>query len=402
MRRIALPVALMAALALIFGACQPAASPAPGDTPGAQTPGAETPGTQTPGAETPGAETPGTQTPGGETPGTETPGTTPGGGEGFLACMVSDVGGIDDRSFNENAWAGMQMAEQQLGVEVRFLASASQEDYARNINQHINDGCNMIVTVGFLLGDDTYTAAQNNPDVRFAIVDYAYGTDEQPDLPNLEGLIYATEEAAMLAGYASASWSRTGVMGTFGGIQIPPVTAFMDGFLAGANYYNEQKGANVRVLGWDGSSGSFTGNFDSLDDARELTVGMLQENADVILPVGGPIGQGTFAAIQDQGAEAVGLGVDVDWTETVPQYSDLMLTHILKRIDNSVFLAIERAVNGEAPQPFFLNNLENEGVGLGEFHDYEGDITDETRSELEQLQQDIIDGNVVVSEWINP
>jgi basic membrane protein A len=206
----------------------------------------------------------------------------------------------------------------------------------------------------------------------------------------------------MLAGYASASWSRTGVMGTFGGIQIPPVTAFMDGFLAGANYYNDQQGATVRVLGWDGSTGSFTGNFDSLDDARGLTVGMLQENADVILPVGGPIGQGTFAAIEDQNAEAVGLGVDVDWTETVPQYSSLMLTHVLKRIDQSVFLAIQRAVNGEAPQPVFLNNLENEGVGLGEFHDYEGDISDETRSQLDQLQQDLINGDVAVSDWINP
>jgi basic membrane protein A len=390
-----MPVALMAALALILGACGQAASPAPspGQSP-AQSP-AMTPGespAMTPG-ESP-AMTPG-ESPA-ATPG-EPPAGTPG-GEGFLACMVSDIGGIDDRSFNENAWAGMQMAEDELDAEVRFLASASQEDYARNINQHVNDGCDMIITVGFLLGDDTLAAAQNNPDVRFAIVDYAY--DETPD--NLEGLIYATDEAAMLAGYASASWSRTGVMGTFGGIQIPPVTAFMDGFLAGANYYNDQQGANVRVLGWDGSTGSFTGNFDSLDDARGLTVGMLQENADVILPVGGPIGQGTFAAIEDQNAEAVGLGVDVDWTETVPQYSSLMLTHVLKRIDQSVFLAIQRAVNGEAPQPVFLNNLENEGVGLGEFHDYEGDISDETRSQLDQLQQDLINGDVAVSDWINP
>lgn len=377
MTSFARPVAILMALALLLAACNGGGA------------------TQTP---TTGATTPGT------TPGTtESPDASPTGGTAdFKACMVSDTGGIDDRSFNENAWAGMEMAEDELGIEVAFLESSTQEDYDRNINQHINDGCDLIITVGFLLGDATYAAAEANPDARFAIVDYAYGTEQQPDLPNLEGLIYATEQAAMLAGYASASWSKTGVMGTFGGIQIPPVTAFMDGFLAGANYYNDQKDAEVRVLGWDGATGSFTGNFDSQDDARALTVGMLQENADVILPVGGPIGQGAFAAIEEQNAEAVGLGVDVDWTLTVPQYSHLMLTHVIKRIDQSVFLAIQRAVDGDAPQPVFVNDLENGGVGLGEFHDYEDEISEETRGELEQLEQDIIDGSVVVSDWLNP
>ncbi|MGH2383548.1 MAG: BMP family ABC transporter substrate-binding protein, partial [Candidatus Limnocylindria bacterium] len=243
----------------------------------------------------------------------------------YQACMVSDVGGIDDNSFNENAWTGMQQAEAGLGVEVSFLESRSAEDYARNIDQHISDGCELIVTVGFLLGDATAAAAEANPDVRFAIVDFAY----DPALPNVEGLVYNTAEGAMLAGYASASWSQTGIMGTFGGINIGPgVTDFMDGFIAGTNYWNEQQGADVQVLGGrdpnDAASGTFTGNFESLDDAANITNGMLQEGADVILPVGGPIGGGTFSAIEQSGTEAVGLGVDVDWTETVPEYTSLI------------------------------------------------------------------------------
>lgn len=316
------------------------------------------------------------------------------------ACMVSDTGGIDDNSFNENAWAGMQQAEAELGAEVSFLESRSAEDYARNIDQHIADGCEIIITVGFLLGDATAAAAEANPDTRFAIVDFAY----DPAFPNVEGLVYSTAEGAMLAGYAAASWSKTGIMGTFGGINIGPgVTDFMDGFIAGMNYYNEQNGTEVRMLGGrdpnNPDSGTFTGNFDSTDDAKNLTLGFLQEGADVILPVGGPIGQGTFAAIDEQGADAVGLGVDVDWTLTVPEFSELMLTSIIKRIDNSVFQAIERAINGDEPQPVFVSTLENEGVGIAPFHDYEDQISDEVKAALEEMADAIIAGDLVPSDY---
>jgi len=316
----------------------------------------------------------------------------------WQACMVSDTGGIDDHAFNENAWKGMQDAQALLGIEVKFLESASDADYEENINQFLSEGCEMIVTVGFLLGDATKVAAEANPDVRFAIVDFAY----EPAIPNTEGLVYSTNEAAMLAGYASASWSTTGVMGTFGGINIGgPVTDFMDGFVAGANYHNEQKGTSVTVLGWDpvGKTGSFTGNFDSIDDGKTLSLGFLDENADVILGVGGPIGQGIFAAIQERSAEAVGLGVDVDWYISVPQYKDLILTSILKKIDVSVTAAIERAFAEEPAAPVFVSTLANGGVGLGEFHDYDAEISADTKAELEALEADIIAGTVKPADY---
>ncbi len=318
----------------------------------------------------------------------------------YKACMVSDVGGIDDNSFNENAWAGMERAQDELGVEVTFLESSSAEDYARNIDQHIADGCDMIVTVGFLLGDATQAAAEANPDTRFAIVDFAY----DPAIPNVEGLVYATAEGAMLAGYASASWSKTGTVGTFGGINIGPgVTDFMDGFIAGVNYWNEEQGADVRVLGGrdpnDPDSGTFTGNFESTDDAAALTAAMLQEGADVILPVGGPIGGGTFSAIDEAGADAVGLGVDVDWTESAPQFTEWLLTSIIKRIDNSVFQAVERGLNGEDVQPVFLSNLENDGVGIAPFHDYEDEIDQEVKDHITEMIDMIIAGDLSPSDY---
>jgi basic membrane protein A len=307
--------------------------------------------------------------------------------------MVSDTGGIDDHAFNENAWKGMQDAAEKLGIEVKFLESNSDADYEKNINQFLSEGCEMIVTVGFLLGDATKAAAEANPDVRFAIVDYAY----DPAIPNTEGLVYSTNEAAMLAGYASASWSKTHVLGTFGGINIGgPVTDFMDGLVAGAHYYDSQKDTTTTVLGWDAvaKTGSFTGNFDSIDDGKTLSLGFLDENADVLLGVGGPIGQGCFAAIEERGADAVGLGVDVDWYVSVPQYKSLILTSILKKIDVSVTAAVERAFNDEPAASVFVSTLANGGVGLGEFHDYDADISADTKAEIEALQADIISGAV--------
>ncbi len=318
----------------------------------------------------------------------------------YMVCMVSDTGGFDDASFNQSGLDGLQRAADELGITEEHLQSDAQEDYDRNINQCISDGADMIITVGFLLGEATQTAAEANPDIRFAIVDFAY----DPAIPNVEGLVYSTAEAAMLAGYASASWSKTGIMGTFGGINIGPgVTDFMDGFIAGMNYWNEQKGGSVRMLGGrdpnDAQSGTFTGNFESTDDAKNITVGMLQEGADVILPVGGPIGGGTFAAIEELGTDAVGLGVDADWCETAPTTCNLTLVSIMKRIDNSVFDAVQRAVDGEDPQAVFVSTLENGGVGLSPFHDYDGEISQETKDEIDALSEAIISGDISPSDY---
>ncbi len=319
----------------------------------------------------------------------------------FKACMVSDTGGIDDNSFNENAWKGMTDAQAKLGIEVKFLESSSDADYNKNINQFISEGCDMIVTVGFLLGDATKAAAEANPDTRFAIVDFAY----DPPLPNVEGLVYNTIEAATLAGYVSAGMSQSKIMGTFGGINIgAPVTDFMSGFVAGANYWAKENGGSVRVLGWNPvtNEGSFTGDFSSTDNAKQLTIPMLQEGADVILPVGGPIGGGAYTALQETPAEDYGIGVDVDWCVSAPQYCDVLLTSILKKIDVSVTAAIERAVKGEAPQPVFVSTLENGGVDIGPFNQFEDKVPQALKDGVAALKAKIIAGEITISDYYTP
>ncbi len=304
-------------------------------------------------------------------------------------CQVTDVGGIDDKSFNATAWKGVEDAIAKLGVEGKYLESQQQTDYEKNINAFIEEKCDLIVTVGFLLGDATKAAAEKNPDQKFAIVDFAY----DPPLNNVLGLTFATDQAAFLAGYAAAGVTKTGKVGTFGGIQIPPVTVFMDGFALGVRYYNEKHGTNVEVLGWDPEkqTGLFTGNFESTDDGRQMGLTLMDEGADIILPVAGPVGLGTAAAVQERGKAWI-IGVDTDWTVSASQYTPIILTSIMKRMDNAVFAAIEQVLNGTFKGGVYVGTLENEGVGIANFP--AGVISDQLKAELDQVKADIIAGKI--------
>lgn len=313
----------------------------------------------------------------------------------FSACEVTDTGGVDDKSFNQTAWKGVQDAMAQLGVEGVVLESKAETDYEPNINSLIAQNCDIIITVGFLLGDATKSAAEANPDVKFSIVDYAY----DPAIPNVLGQVFATDEAAFLAGYLSAGVSKTGVVGTFGGINIPTVTIFMDGFYYGVQYYNQQKGTNVQVLGWDPATkeGLFTNNFDSLSDGREFAKNLHDEGADIVMPVAGPVGQGSSALAAELGADMLKvIGVDVDWYLTVPEHKGVFLTSVMKRMDTTTLDAIKQAMEGTFQGGVTVGTLANDGVAIAEFHDLDGEVSDELKAELETIKAGIIDGSISV------
>jgi basic membrane protein A and related proteins len=310
-----------------------------------------------------------------------------------LACQVTDTGGIDDRSFNATAWKGVEDAMAEMNVDGRVIESQQQADYERNINLFIEENCDLIITVGFLLGEDTANAAQAHPEQYFTIVDFAY----DPGFPNVLGLIFATEEAAFLAGYAAAGVTQTGVVGTFGGIQIPPVTVFMDGFYYGVQEYNRRHGTNVEVLGWDPTTetGLFTGNFESLEDGHSMGQTLIAEGADIIMPVAGPVGLGTAEAARDHGNVYI-IGVDTDWTVSAPDFVDVTFTSVLKNMDVAVFEAIEMVVENSFEGGVFLGTLENNGVGLAPFHQLDHLVSDQLKAEIEELQQGIINGTISV------
>ena len=305
----------------------------------------------------------------------------------FKACEVTDVGGIDDKSFNATAWKGVEDAVAGLGIEGTYLESQQQTDYEVNINAFLEEGCDLIVSVGFLLGDATAAAADANPDQNFAIVDVNY-----LDAPNIYGSGFAINEATFLLGYLSAGMTQTGVVATFGGINIPPVTIFMDGYVLGVEKYNEVHGTDVQVLGWDvaAQDGLFVGNFESTDDGRTMGESLMDEGADVIMPVAGPVGGGTLAVIEERGSGWI-VGVDNDWSVSYANQAEYVLGSALKNMDKYVYETIEKAMNGEFVAGNYLGTLENGGVGLG----YGGvDVPAELQAEIEALVPQIISGEI--------
>ncbi len=310
----------------------------------------------------------------------------------FLACEVTDTGGVDDNSFNENAFDGLTEAADAIGFEPVVLESQSDADFDPNIEALLDQDCNLIVTVGFLLGDATEAAAKANPDTDFAIVDFAYETEYE----NVLGLTYATDQAAFLAGYVAADQTESGIVGTYGGLNIPTVSIFMKGFEAGIEYYNEQKGTDVSLVGWSTADddGLFTGDFEDLSKGRQTTESLLDQGADIILPVAGPVGQGSVEAIRAGGDAAKLIWVDTDGCVSVPDACDLFLTSVKKNFDVSVNDAVTAAADGSFAGGIYSGTLDNDGVELGPFNEFEGDISDELQAELDEIRAGIIDGSI--------
>jgi basic membrane protein A len=331
-----------------------------------------------------------------------------GGGDGggdFTACQVTDTGGVDDKSFNETAYKGVQDAGEELGFEPRVLESQSEADFAPNIQALMDQGCDLIVTVGFLLGDATADAAEQNPDQLFAIVDndlFDAEAEEDRDYDNVAELVFATDEAAFLAGYVAAAMSETGVVGTYGGINIPTVNIFMKGFQLGVEQYNADNGTDVRLIGWDNAQndGLFTGDFEDESKGRATTETLLDQGADVIMPVAGPVGLGSIAAIEASGSDAKLIWVDTDGCVSVPDACDLFLTSVMKNMDVAVYDVAIAAANGEFEGGTNLGTLENDGVGIAPFHNFEDKVSPELAGELDEVRAGIIDGSIKVESYL--
>ncbi|OJX46059.1 MAG: BMP family ABC transporter substrate-binding protein [Chloroflexi bacterium 44-23] len=314
----------------------------------------------------------------------------------FKACQVTDTGGIDDKSFNATAWKGVEDAVKDLGIEGKYLESQEVADYEKNLNTFIEDKCDIIITVGFLLGDGTKASAEANPDFKYSIVDYSY----DPVIPNVVGQIFQTDEAAFMAGYLAASLTKTGKVGTFGGLPIPTVTIFMDGFARGVAYYNEQKGTSVEVLGWDINNpdgGLFTMSFDDQTKGKEFGTNLMDEGADIIMPVAGPVGLGTAAAVAERGNAYI-IGVDSDWAVTNPDYSKITLTSVMKKMDVTTFNVIKSAKDGTFKGGNIVGNLANSGVDLAPYHDLESMVTSDLKAELDAVRAKLLDGTIKLSD----
>lgn len=320
----------------------------------------------------------------------------------YLGCIVSDSGGFDDQSFNQSSYEGMQSAVKDLGIKMKEAQSSATSDFAPNLATMASAGCNMTITVGFLLAEATKAAAADNPALHYAIID-----DDTIKADNVKPVVYDTSQAAFMAGYTAASVTKTGKVGTFGGINIPTVTIFMDGFADGVKYFNEKQGKDVKVLGWDADSqqGSFANTFEIIQEGTKITNNLLSEGADVIMPVAGPLGKGAGDAIlaaNKGGKDAKLIWVDSDGFLTAPTYKSVMLTSVIKTMGEAVESIVKDDLDGKFDPAPYIGTLENEGVSLAPFHDLDAAVSADTKTQLEDIKKGIIDGSIKVESKSSP
>ncbi|MET4782726.1 BMP family ABC transporter substrate-binding protein [Glaciihabitans sp. UYNi722] len=311
----------------------------------------------------------------------------------FCARMVTNSGGLQDKSFNQASWAGLQDAEKKYGIKAKVLVSNAETDLKPNVSLAVDSGCKFVLTVGYELTPSTTDAAKANPDVDFAIV------DDTVDAPNIKPIVFDTAQASFLAGYLAAGYSKTGTVATFGGGNQPPVTLFMDGFVDGVARYNTVHNTSVKALGWnkDTQDGSFTGDFEDTAKGLTLAQGLIDQGADVILPVAGQVGEGAAAAAKQAGNVAL-IWVDSDGYNTLAsEYRPILLTSVLKKTGDAVVQIAGQSVKNSFTNTPYVGTLKNGGVGLASYHDLASKVPAGLADEVEKLKADIIAGTVKVT-----
>ncbi len=301
---------------------------------------------------------------------------------------------IDDRGFEQLAWEGMQQAGSEVNAYVQALPDADAATAASRITQFLNHGFDGVVTVGFEMAQATKAAAEANPTVPFAIVDFP------SQAANMKGILFDVDAPAFMAGYLAAGMSQTGTVCTYGGVPIPPVLIFMVGFEHGVDYYNQQKEASVKVLGWRtdpsidiGGEGIFAGDFGNPAFGRTIAAELAGQGCDIIFPVAGATGLGSAEVAQANKLTVI--GVDADQAVSNPDYADVYLTSVVKHTD----LAVATTVRNMAQGLFgggsnYIGTLADGGVDLASFHSFEDKVPQPLKDELAQLRLDLMDGKL--------
>jgi basic membrane protein A len=323
-------------------------------------------------------------------------------GAKFLGCMVTDTGGINDKSFNQSAWQGMQeAAAANPNITVKYLQSTTQSDYVPNINTFLGEKCGVIVTVGFLMAAATETAAKANPTQDFAIVDCSYASEclTGAKESNIDQLTFNTVQDGFLGGYLAAGMTKTGKVATFGGEDFGTVTIYMDGYWDGVQYYNKQHHTSVQVLGWNEQTqkGEFTGDFTNETKGQTVTQTFISEGADVIFPVAGNVGLGAAKAVQDadnSGGHVNMLWVDTDGCVSAAQYCKYMISSVTKGIQAAVKGVVTSAAGGTFQGGTYVGTLANGGAVLSPFHDFSGTVPAALQSELKTIEAGIESGSI--------
>jgi basic membrane protein A len=338
----------------------------------------------------------------------------PNGSEDVKIGGVTDVGTLEDKSFNEAGWCGTIMGADAAGGQARVIVTAEPDDYAANIRTLVDNGFETIVTYGFAIGNATLAAAKEYPDVQFIGLDQficltpegeadlgdpaasppvaatCEGNENAAELvPNYQGIVFSEQQAGYLAGVLAAQVSESGVIGTVGGIDtIPPVVNYIAGYVNGALSINPDIEVLVQYASTD-----ITTAFNDPARGKAIAEGMIAEGADVIFQVAGLTGQGAIEAACD--ADVYGIGVDVDQYESLPEnLRPCLLTSAEKKIREAIAAAIGRAVSGDAVGGNVFNDAASDpvGVGLAPYHDLADVVTAEMQAEVDAALEALLGG----------
>ena len=322
----------------------------------------------------------------------------------LTACMVLDTGGVDDRSFNQSSWNGLQLANKaNPNIAISYVPSNSQNDYAPNLANEQAKGCGTIIAVGGLMTGQVTAAAKQHPDQTYAQIDSGSSG------PNVYGLQYNTAQGAFLAGYLAAGMTKTGKVATYGGLAIPPVTIYMDGFWEGVQYYNQKNGKSVQVLGWDEAkpkAGTIVGGANAFVDqnkGKQITQTFIGQGADIIFPVAGGTGLGSVAAAKNSNGKDLVIWVDTDGCVSAPAGCSVFLTSVTKGLTSSVTkYALAVAGGAKLGGSNYIGTLANGGTGLAPFHDFDTKVPGALKAQLAAVSKGIQDGTIKITSPSQP
>jgi basic membrane protein A and related proteins len=316
------------------------------------------------------------------------------------ACMVLDTGGVDDKSFNQSSYAGMTAAKKaNPNLTISYVPSNSGNDYTPNLKNEVQKGCATVIAVGGLMADNVKAVAKANPSTQFAEVDSGSSG------PNVYGIQFNTAQGGFLGGYLAAGMTKTGKVATWGGLNIPPVTIYMDGFWEGVQYYNQKNGKSVKVLGWDEQkqkAGTFSQSFTDQNKGKQISSTFIQQGADIIFPVAGGAGLGAGAAAQSTGGKVSVIWVDTDGCVSVPSQCKYFLSSVTKNLSGSVQTYLSKAATGTFPTGSYVGTLANDGTGLAPFHQFTSKVPAALKTQLDQVKSDISDGTIKITSPSQP
>lgn len=370
MRKTSLWLTLLLLFAMLLAAC--------GGTSGGDEPEAETETTEA--AEEP-AEEPMEEEAPAEEPMEEEAASDCASPDVLCVGLITDVGEIDDKSFNQSAWEGVVRAEAELGAKIDYIETQDAKDYATNIGLFANNGYDIIVTVGFAMGDATLEAAAQYPDIHFIGVDQFQGFETA----NFTGILFPEDKAGFLAGALAAMLTESGtVAAVLGTDLVPPVVAFKEGYENGARYINPDINL-ISTYHPGGLDVAFTDPEWGASTARQA----VDQGADVVFGAGGKTGNGALIEVAGVSG-AYCIGVDTDQWETVPEAHACLVSSAVKLITDAVFDMIKAANEGTAPE----GNHFGDG-GLAPFHDFAGTVvTDEMQARLAEIDAGLKDGSI--------